>query len=64
MVAAHDWDVAGAMCAGCAAAFVARPGMVLNPLMPRPEIVEPDMIRVAARIIETTAGLGKSGRAD
>lgn len=58
MVAAHDWDVAGAMCAGCSAAFVARPGMVLNPLMPRPEIVEPDMIRVAARIIEAAAGPG------
>ncbi len=35
LVAAHDWDVAGAMRAGCAAAFVARPGMVLNPLFPR-----------------------------
>jgi 2-haloacid dehalogenase len=28
LVAAHAWDVAGALRAGCAAAFVARPGMV------------------------------------
>jgi 2-haloacid dehalogenase len=27
LVAAHHWDVAGALAAGCATAFVARPGM-------------------------------------
>lgn len=32
LVAAHDLDIAGAMQAGCAGAFVARPGMVLGPL--------------------------------
>src|SRR5262249_55548499 len=32
MVAAHSWDIAGAIAAGCQAAFVARPGMVLSPL--------------------------------
>ncbi len=31
LVAAHSWDVAGAMAAGCQATFVARPGRVLNP---------------------------------
>ncbi|MDP8946817.1 MAG: haloacid dehalogenase type II, partial [Actinomycetota bacterium] len=36
LVAAHAWDVAGALRAGCAAAFVARPGMVLDPLVERP----------------------------
>jgi 2-haloacid dehalogenase len=30
MVAAHDWDIIGALRAGCVAAFVARPGMVLD----------------------------------
>jgi 2-haloacid dehalogenase len=30
MIAAHAWDVTGAMRAGCAAAFVARPNMVLD----------------------------------
>jgi len=29
MVAAHAWDIVGAMQTGCAAAFVARPGKVL-----------------------------------
>ncbi len=32
MVAAHAWDIAGAMRAGCKTAFVARPGRVLFPL--------------------------------
>jgi 2-haloacid dehalogenase len=36
LVAAHAWDVAGALRAGCLAAFVARPGMVLDPLAPTP----------------------------
>lgn len=51
LVAAHDWDVAGALRAGCAAAFVSRPGMVLNPLMPSPDIVGRDLIEVADKII-------------
>jgi len=53
LIAAHSWDVAGAMSAGCKAAFIARPGMVLNPLFERPDIVEPDLLKVADRIIET-----------
>ena len=53
LIAAHSWDVAGAMSAGCKAAFIARPGMVLNPLFARPDIVEPDLLKVAERIIET-----------
>ncbi len=52
LIAAHSWDVAGAMSAGCAAAFVARPGMVLDPLFPAPDIVDKDVLAVAARIIE------------
>lgn len=51
MIAAHAWDVAGAMRAGCAAAFVARPGMVLDPLAPRPDVVGADLAEVADRII-------------
>jgi 2-haloacid dehalogenase len=39
LVAAHSWDVAGAMRAGCSAAFAARPGMVLDPLAPPPQFV-------------------------
>jgi len=52
LVAAHAWDVAGAMRAGCAAAFVARPGQVLDPLAPRPDVVGPDLRAVASAILE------------
>jgi 2-haloacid dehalogenase len=38
LVAAHDWDVTGALRAGCAAAFVARPGQVMNPFGPQPDV--------------------------
>jgi 2-haloacid dehalogenase len=53
LVAAHSWDVAGALSAGCQAAFVARPGMVLSPLGRRPGIVGPDLVSVAEQIIAT-----------
>lgn len=52
LVAAHAWDVAGAMRAGCAAAFVARPGMVLDPLAEIPDVVGEDMREVAERILQ------------
>ncbi len=52
LIAAHAWDVAGAQRAGCAAAFVARPGKVLDPLAERPDVVGPDVQTVAQRIIE------------
>ena len=51
MVAAHAWDVVGAMQVGCAAAFVARPGKVLYPLAPAPDIVGPDLRAIAEQII-------------
>lgn len=54
LVAAHDWDVAGALRAGCAAAFISRLGMVLNPLMPPPDIVGHDLIEVADKITAQT----------
>jgi 2-haloacid dehalogenase len=52
MIAAHAWDVHGALQAGCMAAFVARPGKVLFPLGPKPDIVAPDLTAVADRIME------------
>jgi 2-haloacid dehalogenase len=52
LVAAHAWDMAGALRAGCAAAFVARPGMVLNPLAEPPDVVGADLREVADQIIE------------
>jgi 2-haloacid dehalogenase len=51
LVAAHAWDVAGALRAGCAAAFVARRGMVLDPLAPEPRVVGDDLGAVADAII-------------
>jgi 2-haloacid dehalogenase len=56
LVAAHSWDVAGALRAGCAAAFVARPGMVLDPLVERPDVVGVDLREVADRILEVETG--------
>jgi 2-haloacid dehalogenase len=51
LIAAHAWDVAGAAAAGCATAFVARPGKVLDPLVERPEIVGADLAEVAEVIL-------------
>jgi 2-haloacid dehalogenase len=56
LVAAHAWDVAGALRAGCAAAFVARPGMVLDPLVERPDVVGADLREVADRILQIEPG--------
>lgn len=51
MIAAHAWDVHGAMRAGCAAAFIARPGHALFPLGPKPDISAPDLRAAADQII-------------
>lgn len=52
LVAAHSWDISGALEAGCSAAFVARPGMVLSPIGKQPEIVGRDIHEVAEQIIQ------------
>ena len=57
LVAAHAWDIAGALAAGAQAAFVARPGMVLSPLGPRPDIVGADISEVAREIVRIDGGL-------
>jgi 2-haloacid dehalogenase len=56
LVAAHAWDAAGAMRAGCAAAFVARPGQVLDPLAPIPDVVGRDLREVAEGIVRAEKG--------
>jgi 2-haloacid dehalogenase len=56
LVAAHAWDVAGAARAGCATAFVARPGKVLDPLADRPGIVGADLDEVAGAILAVEGG--------
>jgi len=50
LIAAHGWDVAGALWAGCRAAFVARPGAQVYPLAPEPEIAESDLAKVAEKL--------------
>ena len=56
LVAAHAWDVAGALRAGCAAAFISRPGMVLDPLAPPPDIAGKDLTEVADEILRHEVG--------
>src|SRR6266568_3334519 len=51
LIAAHAWDVAGARHAGCAAAFVARPGKALDPLAEAPDVIGGDLDEVADLII-------------
>lgn len=58
LVAAHDWDVTGALRAGCAAAFVARPGQVMNPFGPQPDIKGADLGEVAEQILAVELGQG------
>ncbi|WP_211320045.1 haloacid dehalogenase type II [Dyadobacter jejuensis] len=43
LVAAHGWDIAGALWAGWRGAFVSRPGAQLYPLAPKPEMIGPDL---------------------
>ena len=49
LVAAHAWDVAGALRAGCAAAFVAR--QPFDPLVDEPDVIGADLAEVADGII-------------
>jgi 2-haloacid dehalogenase len=51
LVAAHTWDIAGALKAGCSAAFIARPGMVLDPSAVRPNIVGADLREIADQLL-------------
>jgi 2-haloacid dehalogenase len=51
LVAAHSWDISGALAAGCKAALVARPGMFLSPIAAQPDIVEADIAAVVDKIV-------------
>ncbi|MEW6402383.1 MAG: haloacid dehalogenase type II [Chloroflexota bacterium] len=51
LVSAHDWDVTGALRAGCAAAFVARPGHVMNPFGPQPDVRGGDLAEAVEKIL-------------
>ncbi|MEP3836311.1 MAG: haloacid dehalogenase type II [Algibacter sp.] len=47
LIAAHGWDVAGALWAGWRAAFVNRPGQQAFPLAPETELFETDLKKIA-----------------
>lgn len=50
MVAAHDWDIAGAQAAGLRTAFLARPGHRPLPSTPAPTWSAPDLDALAAMV--------------
>ena len=47
LVAAHDWDCAGAMAIGADAAFIDRPGSIWSLPTPPPRLQAPDIIALA-----------------
>lgn len=51
LVAAHDWDTHGALCAGLSAAYIDRSGALYNPLYKKPEIYASTMLEVVEQII-------------
>lgn len=51
MVAAHGWDVAGAMWSGMRGLFIARPGKALFPMAPSPECEAKDLNEAADYLI-------------
>ena len=55
MVAAHDWDIAGAIAAGCKGVFIERPGQSFSSALPSPTISAPDLGVAAGQIIKRFA---------
>lgn len=51
MVAAHDWDLAGAAAAGAATAFLRRPGTTYADVLPPPDLEADTLPELAERII-------------
>lgn len=52
LVAAHAWDISGALAAGCKAAFVKRPGKALSPVGEQPDIVADDLLALAQQVAQ------------
>ncbi len=53
MVAAHDWDLAGAMGVGFRGAFVARPGRGYSPGYPSPTLKGSDLSELVHALLES-----------
>ena len=62
MVAAHSWDIAGAIAAGWSGAFVARPGQILDALTPKPTFVSSDVADLARQILAHRAATHQEKR--
>ncbi len=60
LVAAHAWDVSGALAAGCRAAFIGRSGAVPSPLGPQPDVLGADLQQMADRLM-TRLGVSAAG---
>lgn len=52
LVAAHDWDVFGALRAGCRGAYIARQERMYHPFYEKPDVMGPDLNKVTDRILE------------
>lgn len=52
LIAAHGWDIAGALWANWRAAFISRPGAQLYPLAPKPEFNEANLTLIADKLIQ------------
>lgn len=56
LIAAHGWDIAGALWAGWRGAFLSRPGAQLYPLADRPELVTPTLQGTADALVSLAEG--------
>ncbi|MGL4780852.1 MAG: haloacid dehalogenase type II [Bacteroidales bacterium] len=52
LIAAHGWDIAGALESGMRAAFIARKNSAIYPLAQAPEIAEDTLIDVAEQLLQ------------
>jgi 2-haloacid dehalogenase len=59
MVAAHDWDISGALQAGCRGAFIRRGGRRYHPLYVKPDVVGDDLQEVTDRILQVDVERGE-----
>lgn len=51
VVAAHGWDMAGAICAAWQTAFISRPGKQLYPLADKPDLIAPTFTLIAEKLL-------------
>jgi 2-haloacid dehalogenase len=52
MVAAHDWDVTGAIASGCEGVFITRAGQIYSSAFPEPTLIAVDIEHAAHLIID------------